>query len=153
VEHYLRISANRRPGSFSWNVKVMPYVQAERVAVPPMLIQPIVENAIEHGLSGVANGHVSVLVDRAGSVLHIEVRDNGLGRMAAAQRPSRRNGTSMGLDLVRKRIALFDKHTPVTEAVLVHDNKEESGAARGTVVVVRMRVQQMNEHAAVGDRG
>lgn len=151
VERYLRISANRKPGSFTWSMRVMPYVQAERIAIPPMLIQPIVENAIEHGFNGTAKGHVSVLVDRAGSVLHIEVKDNGQGRGAAALRPSRRNGTSMGLDLVHKRIALFDKHTPLTEAVVVHDDKEQD-EVRGTTVVLRLRVYELNEHAAIGDR-
>jgi tetratricopeptide (TPR) repeat protein/two-component sensor histidine kinase len=153
VEHYLRISANRKPGSFTWEMKVMPYVQAERIAVPPMLIQPVVENAIEHGLNGVAKGHLSVLVDRAGSVLHIEVKDNGVGRSAAATRPSRRNGVSMGIDLVRKRIALFDRTTNMTEAVDVRDDLGSDGSPRGTIVTIRLRVQMMSEHAAVGDRG
>jgi tetratricopeptide (TPR) repeat protein/two-component sensor histidine kinase len=151
VEHYLRISANRKPGSFTWDVKIMPYVQPERVAVPPMLIQPLVENAIEHGFHGSVQGRVTVLVDRAGSVLHIEVKDNGVGRSAAAQRPSRRNGTSMGIDLVRKRLALFDKHTPLHEAVEVRDERDERGNPAGTTVILRMRVQHLNEHAAAGD--
>ena len=153
VEHYLRISENRKPDSFTWELRVMPYVQAERVAIPPMLIQPVVENAIEHGFNGRSKGHVSVLVDRAGSVLHIEVRDDGIGRNTAAQRPSRRNGTSLGIDLVRQRIALFDKQTSITEAVQVRDGRAEDGSARGTVVTIRLRVQLMSEHDAAGDRG
>lgn len=152
VEHYLRISSNRKPDSFTWEVKVMPYVQAERIAVPPMLIQPVVENAIEHGFSGHTKGHLSVLVDRAGSVLHIEVKDDGKGRTHAAQRPTRRNGTSMGIDLVRKRIALFDRATTMTEAVEVRDGTAADGTPRGTTVTIRLRVQMMSEHAAVGDR-
>jgi len=153
VENYLRISANRRLGSFTWELKVMPYVQAERIAVPPMLIQPVVENAIEHGLNGVVKGHLSVLVDRAGSVLHIEVKDNGVGRSVAASRPSRRNGTSMGIDLVRKRIALFDRTTNISDAVDLRDDLAADGSPRGTIVTIRLRVQMMSEHAAVGDRG
>jgi tetratricopeptide (TPR) repeat protein/anti-sigma regulatory factor (Ser/Thr protein kinase) len=153
VEHYLRISANRKPGCLSWSVKVMPYVQPERVAIPPMLIQPIVENAIEHGINGSGTGHVDVLVDRAGSVLHIEVRDNGVGRSAAARRPVRRNSNSMGMDLVRKRIALFDRQTTPMEAVEVRDEVHPDGTSKGTTVILRMRIQQLNEHAAAGDRG
>lgn len=153
VEHYLRINANRRPGSLTWDLKVMPYVQAERVAIPPMLIQPIVENAIEHGINGTGKGHIQVLVDRAGSVLHIEVRDNGVGRFAATQRPTRRNGNSMGMDLVRKRIALFDKEIPLVDAVEVRDERGPGGSPEGTTVILRMRIQHLNEHAAIGDRG
>jgi tetratricopeptide (TPR) repeat protein/two-component sensor histidine kinase len=149
VEHYLRISANRKPGSFSWEVKVMPYVKPERLAVPPMLIQPVVENALEHGIGGVAKAHVSVLIDLAGSVLHIEVKDNGIGRKAAAQRPSRCNGSSMGIDLVRQRILLFDTRAEPNGAVLVRDESEPTG----TTVTLRFRPQPLTEHAAAGDRG
>src|SRR5690606_9853377 len=133
--------------------RVMPYVQAERVSIPPMLIQPIVENAIEHGISGTDKGHINVLVDRAGSVLHIEVHDNGVGRFAASLRPTRRNGSSMGLDLVRKRIALHDRGTSPGEAVEVRDERDEAGRSLGTTVILRIRVQLLNEHAAAGDRG
>lgn len=153
VERYLRISANRRPGHFTWAVKVMPHVQAERVAIPPMLIQPIVENAIEHGMNGARDGHVSVLVDQAGGILHIEVKDNGVGPGVAAQRTARRNNVSMGIDLVRDRIAIFDRQTSAMEAVEVREGKAPDGTTRGTVVSVRLRTQQMSEHAAVGDRG
>ena len=153
VEHYLRISANRRPGSFTWEVKVMPYVGTERLAVPPMLIQPVVENALEHGLSSATSGHLSVLVDLAGSVLHIEVRDNGIGRKAAATRPSRRNGRSLGIDLVLQRILLFDRHARPGDAVLVQDHLHPDGTAGGTTVTLRFRPQALTEHAAPGDRG
>lgn len=152
VQHYLRISANRRPGAFTWEVKVMPYVQADRVAIPPMLIQPVVENAIEHGFNGAGRGHLAVLVDRAGSVLHVEVKDNGIGRKAAAERPMRRTGESLGLDLVRKRIALFDEHTVWNESVEVRDERNPDGSAAGTTVIIRLRIRPLTEHAATGDR-
>ena len=149
VEHYLRISANRKPGSFTWEVKVMPYVKPELVSVPPMLIQPVVENALEHGLGGVAKGHVSVLVDQAGSVLHIEVRDNGIGRKAAAQRPTRRNGSSMGIELVRQRILLFDRQADPGDAVRLSDGN----GSTGTTVTLRFRPQATTEHAEDSHRG
>jgi len=153
VEYYLRISANRRPGSFTWEVNVMPYVGTQQLAVPPMLIQPVVENALEHGLSGAVNGHLRVLVDLAGSVLHIEVHDNGIGRKAAATRPSRRNGTSMGIDLVRQRILLFDRHARAGDTVLVQDHRDPDGTPCGTTVTLRFRPQPLTDHVAPGDRG
>ncbi len=152
VEHYLRISANRRPGVFTWRVEVMPYVKAEGIAIPPMLIQPIVENAIEHGFTGGGQGHLSVRIDLAGSVLLVEVKDNGIGRKAAAERPLRRNGESLGLDLVRKRVALFDKRTAWNESVVVRDERAPDGSPTGTTVILRMRVKPLSEHAAPGDR-
>lgn len=153
VEHYLRICANRRPDKFTWEVKVMPYVKPERLAVPPMLIQPVVENALEHGFNGMAKGHLCVLVDLAGSVLHVEVADNGIGHKAAAQRPSRRNGNSMGIDLVRQRIMLFDKQANLNDAVHVRDGSSGDPSRPGTTVTLRFRPQHLTEHAEARDRG
>ncbi len=153
VEHYLRISANRNPGRFTWNIDVRPYVRTEQIAVPPMLVQPVVENALEHGLRGRDGGHVEVTVDMAGTVLTVSVEDNGIGRQAAAARPSQRNHGSMGIELVRQRIGLYDPRTPAHEAVVVFDKSDGNGAPAGTRVVLRMRAQTLTEHAAAGDRG
>lgn len=153
VEHYLQVSANRRPGRFTWSLKVQPYVRTERVAVPPMLVQPLVENALEHAFPTGRTGHIHVLIDQAGSVLHIEVSDNGVGRAAAAQRPSRTGGTSLGLDLVRRRVQLFDAHSNLSDTVLVTDLHAPDGSPAGTTITLRMRTSTLDEHASAGDRG
>jgi hypothetical protein len=57
------------------------------------------------------------------------------------------------MDLVRKRIALFDRQTTPMEAVEVRDEVHPDGTSKGTTVILRMRIQQLNEHAAAGDRG
>ncbi len=151
LEHYLRISANRRPGALTWSFSVAPYVHPDRIAIPPMLLQPLVENAVEHGLSDTA-GEVHLRVDQAGSVLLIEVNDTGVGRAAAAARPARRAG-GLGLSIVRQRLALFDRRTDPKEAVSVHDLAAADGTPAGTSVRLRMRVRSLNDHAATGDRG
>lgn len=153
VEHYIRICANRRPDKFTWELKVMPYVRPERLVVPPMLIQPVVENALEHGFNGSMKGHISILVDLAGSVLHVEVVDNGIGHKAAAQRPSRHNSTSLGIDLVRKRIMLFDKQANLGDAVLVRESTTTDPSRPGTIVTLRFRPQATTEHVEDSDRG
>lgn len=153
VEHYLQVSANRRPGQFTWQLQVQPYVRTERVAVPPMLVQPLVENALEHAFPTGRTGHLRVLIDQAGSVLHIEVTDNGVGRAAAARRPSRAGGTSMGLDLVRRRVQLFDPQSNLSDAVLVTDLHAPDGSPAGTTITLRMRTKTLEEHASPGDRG
>lgn len=153
VEHYLQISANRHPGQFTWTLKVQPYVRTERVAVPPMLVQPLVENALEHAFPSGRKGHVQVLFDQAGSVLHIEVTDNGVGRAAAARRPSRRGSTSMGLELVRRRVQLFDPQSNLSDSVLVTDLHAPDGSPAGTTITLRMQARTLDEHAATGDRG
>jgi hypothetical protein len=78
--------------------------------VPPLLLQPLVENSIKHGLEPqVAGGRIEVSARQVGDRLHLDVRDTGAGLAAAgAAAPGAANpgaGTSFGLEQVRARLA------------------------------------------------
>jgi hypothetical protein len=76
-----------------------------------------------------------------------------VGREAAAKQPSRRGTTSLGLDLVRRRVELFDQQANLSDAVRVTDLRNTDGTPNGTTIILRMRVRNLDEHAAAGDRG
>lgn len=72
--------------------------------VPPLLLQPLVENAIKHGLEPkVEGGLIRVQARRDGDRLHLLLRDTGIGLEAAAEASS--GGTGFGLEQVRSRLA------------------------------------------------
>jgi len=76
--------------------------------VPPMLLQPLVENAIKHGLEPkVEGGRIEVRAARIGTLLQLTVRDDGVGLEggAAPPAPSGDAGTRFGLEQVRARLA------------------------------------------------
>jgi signal transduction histidine kinase len=69
--------------------------------LPPMLLQPLVENAVKHGLEPrVGGGEITVSAGERGARLVLEVRDSGLGLGAAAT-----SGTGAGIAQVRERLA------------------------------------------------
>jgi len=75
------------------------------VPVPPLLLQPLVENAISHGLEPkVEGGHITVRAwtEDSGHALHLEVSDTGVGMDSA---PAAAHGTGFGLTQVRERLA------------------------------------------------
>ncbi len=70
--------------------------------VPPMLLQPLVENAVKHGLEPqVAGGRIVVSAERRGDTLRLAVRDDGAGLAATPAD----GGTHFGLEQVRRRLA------------------------------------------------
>jgi hypothetical protein len=72
------------------------------IPVPPLLLQPLVENSIKHGLEpSVTGGCIEVRAVREGASLVLTVRDTGVGLSAGGES----NGTSFGLLHVRERLA------------------------------------------------
>ena len=97
-------------------------------AVPPLLLQPLVENAIKHGLEpNVAGGRIELSAQREGGLLVLRVRDTGVGLAAV---PS--DGTQFGLAQVRARLATLYGERAVLELATVHDGEG------GTLATIRL---------------
>jgi sensor histidine kinase YesM len=99
LQAYLDLMALRTNARLSYRVEMAPDVAA--LPLPPMLLQPLVENAIKHGLEPkIAGGQVCVGARREDSLLVLTVADNGLGF-----RTTRGDGTGgLGLANLRARL-------------------------------------------------
>lgn len=122
VRRYLEIMAIRMGGRLRWRVEGEAGVDA--VALPPLTLQPLVENAIQHGLGPLpAGGEVTVRARRDGADVVIEVSDTGAGLDPVA-------GPGMGLDNVRARLsATFGLRASLALAPV---------SPRGVCVIVRV---------------
>ncbi|KRC82919.1 hypothetical protein ASE13_10480 [Sphingomonas sp. Root241] len=101
LEHYLSIQRMRFGDRMEIGIDIEP--ETLSILVPPMLLQPLVENAIRHGIEGrLSGGKVMVSAWRAGDQLQIRVLDDGVGlppnwRMDAS--------TGLGVRVARERLA------------------------------------------------
>ena len=77
VARYVEIQRIRLSGSFAFVLNIPP--ELEEALVPKMMLQPLVENAILHGLSGQPDGEIQIQAWSRGDVLTLAVRDNGHG--------------------------------------------------------------------------
>jgi LytS/YehU family sensor histidine kinase len=101
IENYLAIEQVRFADRLQIEIKVDP--GALDGLVPCFLLQPIVENAIRHGIARCENeGLIEASVRREGRSLHLRVRDTGPGVSARAQ-----NGLGIGLKNTRERLTHF----------------------------------------------
>ena len=97
---------------FTYNLEIGPEVNAQATFIPPMLIQPFVENAIKHGILLSDNkGHLSVSFEKNLNSLICKVSDNGVGRKRSAEiySNSGRTRKSLGAKIVNERIELLNK--------------------------------------------
>jgi two-component system, LytTR family, sensor kinase len=104
LRDYAAMMTERFRGQLSFELKVAPGLDA--VAVPRLLLQPLVENALRHGLPD-GRGNVRVTVERHGANLHYTVRDDGVG----VDDTRIKSGTGLS-NVVRRLELLFpDAHT------------------------------------------
>lgn len=99
---YLEIETIRFQDRLTVNMEVEP--QALEARVPNLILQPIVENAIKHGIAPrAAPGRIDIRARRASDLLEIEVKDNGRG-LSASGRAGRKVREGVGLSNTRARL-------------------------------------------------
>lgn len=151
LEHYCSLEAIRFEPSFTYSITVDPALNGDRILLPAFLLQPYVENAIRHGLRGLAGVRPGVLeiafAAEATDAFVCVITDNGVGRAAADQQHgssvARTHGTLINAD----RMELLNKKY-ATNAFRVHivDLMDADGRPCGTRVEVRAPRRQMLEN-------
>lgn len=136
---YLDLEVLRCNNIFDYQIQVAENINDEEVLIPPMIIQPYVENAIWHGLvhRKEKKGRLEIAVSLKGKVLEVMVTDNGIGRKMAMEIKEKKDRThhSMGMKVTEGRIALIRKINNTKDAnVEVRDLEDQGGLASGTQV-------------------
>ena len=108
---YLDLERMRMDKRFDFSIDVDPAIDPEEVMVPPLVVQPFVENAIWHGMAGKeSGGKILLKVARNGKQLIWTIEDNGAGRQAKkAQTDQPVKKTSLGTAITRARLDLVQK--------------------------------------------
>lgn len=120
VEAYLMIEEARFIDKLKICIDVDPHVMREKI--PPLTLQPIVENAMTHGIKELdANAKVHISIHEIGDAIHIMVQDNGEGiaperlAMLGQEQVRSEKGTGLGLYNVNRRLKMtFDKNSGLT---------------------------------------
>lgn len=137
---YLSLEKLRFEGRFEYQVQVDAQISKEEVFLPPMLLQPYVENSIRHGirLMQKGGGLVNINISLAFNRLICSVVDNGVGREAAQRYKSNQHieYQSKGMLLTSQRIALFNKNVKEQIILQVEDMRDGDGKPSGTKVTL-----------------
>lgn len=135
---YIQIEATRFEGDFNYEVIIDPEIDTSCIMIPPMLIQPFVENSIWHGLMPKTSGEKKLILSfaSAGDEIICKVEDNGIGRREAALRKGKKQGSSLGTILTMNRLANINLLEKKQYTIDITD-KENDG---GTIVTIRIPV-------------
>ncbi|MEM6801585.1 MAG: histidine kinase [Bacteroidota bacterium] len=140
LKNYIFLEEMRFDRSLNQEIILGEGIDTSLLSLPPMLLQPIVENAINHGLLPLKEreAQLSIAIEDAGDeCLSIQIRDNGIGRVAAAARNKRLN-TSKGSQLVSDRIKLAAEQMGREGKFEIQDLYDPQGNALGTLVKLQV---------------
>lgn len=144
LENYLKLETMRLP-KIKYNLQVSQNINLHDVYIPAMILQPLVENAIKHGLANKqGEGFLNLKFEENNNKLFIDIEDNGIGRTAAADIAKRmmKKSASFSTDANMSRIELLNanKSEKITQEII--DKKDDAGNAAGTIVKLIIPIEQ-----------
>ncbi|MCK9421703.1 MAG: histidine kinase [Bacteroidales bacterium] len=137
IENYLELQKVRFSGKFDYSIHIADEIDTDTLKIPPMLAQPFIENAIEHGIKHRETpGHIDISFSLKDHVLIFEVEDNGIGRQKAHEIRILKDPEhkSMATSLTRERLANLNRKMKEKIRLEIFDLKNAIGEASGTKV-------------------
>lgn len=149
ISTYLTLEKERLANKFTFNISFKDDVNYSEIFIPPMILQPYVENSVRHGIRYRKdnNGLINITVEKQNGLLFVTVEDNGVGRREAAKYKSKNiiHYQSKGMSLTASRIEMINKQKEGKMKVLVED-LEENEVAKGTRVTIIFPVEEESEN-------
>jgi len=137
LKNYLAMQQLRFGKSFIYNVVIDENINPELFEIPPMLAQPFIENAIEHGIKGIENGEINVKFGFKNKNLTLIVTDNGKGFQSENKQIQHK---SFALDITRERLNISDNNT---EKLKILSPNPQTG--KGTLVKIDLPFKKYEE--------
>jgi hypothetical protein len=139
---YIDLETLRFKDKISYSLSVDPSVDKRFIRIPPLMIQPYVENAIWHGLMHRdEGGKIDITVKQPhDNLLEVEIVDNGIGRQAAMALKSKSatDKKSFGMQITSERLALVNTLYNTQTMIEIKDLENEEGEAIGTKVTLKI---------------
>jgi LytS/YehU family sensor histidine kinase len=149
LELYLEMEKLRFKDSFTYCIYREEKIDPSAIFIPPLLIQPFVENAIWHGLLHKAEpGRLDIRVKVEKNILICIIEDNGVGRSFArvSESKSVERKKSMGIQITRQRLSLINGNAEIAgNDFVIEDLIDDIGQAAGTKVILRLLYKEIND--------
>ena len=147
ISTYLELEKRRFENKFVYTIVVNPDLERETVHIPPLILQPYVENAIRHGIGHRQdqNGHIGIRMDANDDFLVCTIEDNGVGRKLAAQYKGGNNieYQSQGMALTAKRIDILNSTNRPPIKIFIEDIEDLEGLAAGTRITIYFPIREL----------
>ncbi|MDR3681690.1 MAG: histidine kinase [Flavipsychrobacter sp.] len=124
LDLYMSLEARRMDKKLNYEIAVSPDIDSENTLIPPLILQPFIENAILHGLQHKKDsGNIKLTIALQDNMLHCTIEDNGIGREKASQLKGKfaSKKESLGMKLTNQRIDIINKQKKSAAYVTITD--------------------------------
>lgn len=138
---YLELEKMRFGSDFKYHISVHENVDDEYIKLPPMLIQPFVENSIKHGLlhkEGEKEIAIHFELDKSENYLICVIEDNGIGREKSEEIKSKNKHNSFSTKSISQRLQLLNNSKKEQDVLKYEDLADENGIRIGTRVNIKI---------------
>lgn len=111
LELYMQLENLRMQKKVECTIEVSSEINTENVLIPPMLLQPFIENSFKHAFHGINSPKLEIQISLQDEMLHFTVTDNGKGRVNVhkAETETKEKRQSLGMTVTRERLDIISK--------------------------------------------
>ncbi|MCB0444450.1 MAG: hypothetical protein KDC68_02085 [Gelidibacter sp.] len=135
IELYLQIECMRLKQKFSYAISIDDAIDADNILVPPLILQPFIENSIWHGISKKeGKGHIQIDIKQKDGMLLCSIDDDGVGRIKT---DLINENKSLGMTITKNRIDIINRNKDTNDSITLTDK------AQGLRVEVKLPIHYL----------
>lgn len=133
LEEYLGLQTIRNPQKFTYSIIISQEIDADEMIIPSMILQPFVENSIEHGFAGIDHaGLIQIKFEKTDRELEVSIIDNGKGLLSGPR--DNNEHISRASQIIKDRIYLLNIKLKTKASFSIDNNS----AGKGVAVIIRL---------------
>lgn len=133
LKNYLELEQQMNSNTFEYQINTNLNIDTEEILIPPMLIQPFIENSIKHGIKSIKNGNINIDFSTKNDFLQCSIIDNGVGIKQSKLNKKPNDHNSIAIKVTEDRINGLSKKNLFTISEIIEKN-----AVTGTKVFFRI---------------
>ncbi|MBP6432647.1 MAG: hypothetical protein KA319_12850 [Ferruginibacter sp.] len=142
LTQYISLEEKRLTNILHTKFNIADNINPHSIEIPNMMLQPIIENAIRHGIKPLENktGEIVINFTLSNRIIECTITDNGIGRSASLQNKIAGVSThkSFGLAIIKQRLQGYSTSNNQQYNINVIDLKDENNSPLGTKVIVHL---------------